>query len=107
MIKYSANQKYTTDAVSGAIFRALCRMADVPVQEFHNRSDMIGGSTLGNISGAQVPVNTVDIGLPQLAMHSSYETAGAKDTEYLIKAAQTLFSTSIRTDGDGSYRIEK
>ena len=107
VIKYSANQKYTTDAVSGAIFRELCHMAEVPVQEFHNRSDMIGGSTLGNISGAQVPINTVDIGLPQLAMHSAYETAGAKDTEYLIKAAQTLFSTSIRTDGDGCYRIEK
>ncbi|MBR3517281.1 MAG: M18 family aminopeptidase [Lachnospiraceae bacterium] len=107
VIKYSATQKYTTDAVSGAIFRELCHMAEVPVQEFHNRSDMIGGSTLGNISGAQVPINTVDIGLPQLAMHSAYETAGAKDTEYLIKAAQILFSTSIRTDGDGCYRIEK
>ena len=105
VIKYSANQKYTTDAVSGAIFRELCRMADVPVQEFHNRSDMIGGSTLGNISGAQVPVNTVDIGLPQLAMHSSYETAGAKDTEYLIRVAQELFSTAVQTKGDGNYRI--
>ena len=90
MIKYSANQKYTTDAVSGAIFRELCRMADVPVQEFHNRSDMIGGSTLGNISGAQVPMNTVDIGLPQLAMHSSYETAAPAD---VIAEYNRLYNT--------------
>ena len=105
VIKYSANQKYTTDAVSGAIFRELCRLAEVPVQEFHNRSDMLGGSTLGNISCAQVPVNTVDIGLPQLAMHSAYETAGAKDTEYLIRVAQKLFSTAVQAKGDGNYSI--
>ncbi len=105
VIKYSANQKYTTDAVSGAIFRELCRIADVPLQVFHNRSDMAGGSTLGNISGAQVPINTVDIGLPQLSMHSAYETAGAKDTEYLIRAAQTLFAASVTDLGDGNYRI--
>ena len=105
VIKYSANQKYTTDAVSAAIFKELCRRADVPVQVFHNRSDMAGGSTLGNISSAQVPINTVDIGLPQLSMHSAYETAGAKDTGYLIRAAQTLFSAGIEMMGDGTYRI--
>ncbi len=80
VIKYSANQKYTTDGVSAALFRMICQKADVPYQVFLNRSDMIGGSTLGNLSANQVPVNCVDIGLPQLAMHSPYETAGAKDT---------------------------
>ena len=90
VIKYSANQKYTTDAVSGAIFKSICKRAEVPYQVFFNRSDMIGGSTLGNISNSQVALNTVDIGLPQLAMHSCYETAGAKDTAYLIRAAQVL-----------------
>ena len=64
------------------MFRDLCKRADVPVQTFTNRSDMVGGSTLGNISNTQVALNTVDIGLPQLAMHSPYETAGVKDTEY-------------------------
>ena len=91
VIKFNANQKYCTDGVSSAIFRDICRTADVPVQTFVNRSDMAGGSTLGNISNTQVALNTVDIGLPQLAMHSPYETAGVKDTEYLIRAAREFF----------------
>ena len=105
VIKYSANQKYTTDAVSGAIMRAICRQADVPCQTFANRSDLPGGSTLGNISQSQVALNTVDIGLPQLAMHSPYETAGAKDTAYLIEAAKVLFSSSVVGRGNGNYRL--
>lgn len=91
VIKFNANQKYCTDGVSSAIFRDICRTADVPVQTFVNRSDMAGGSTLGNISNTQVALHTVDIGLPQLAMHSPYETAGVKDTEYLIRAAREFF----------------
>ncbi|MCR5526046.1 MAG: M18 family aminopeptidase [Lachnospiraceae bacterium] len=106
VIKYSANQKYTTDAVSGAIFREICDAADVPYQTFTNRSDMLGGSTLGNISNSQVALNTVDIGLPQLAMHSPYETAGAKDTAYLINAAGKLFASTITGVGNGNYKIE-
>ena len=92
MIKFNANQKYCTDGVSAAMFRDMCRQADVPVQTFTNRSDMLGGSTLGNISNTQVALNTVDIGLPQLAMHSPYETVGVKDTEYLIRAGEKFFS---------------
>ena len=91
VIKFSASQKYCTDGVSAAIFRDLCQRAGVPVQTFVNRSDMVGGSTLGNISNTQVALNTVDIGLPQLAMHSPYETAGVKDTGYLIRAAEEFF----------------
>ena len=105
VIKYSANQKYTTDAVSGAIMRAICKQADVPYQTFANRSDMLGGSTLGNISQGQVSLNTVDIGLPQLAMHSPYETAGARDTAYLVEAAKILFSSSVVGTGDGNYKL--
>ena len=106
VIKYSANQKYTTDAISGAVMRAICKKADVPYQTFTNRSDMLGGSTLGNISQNQVALNTVDIGLPQLAMHSPYETAGAKDTAYLAEAAKVLFSSSIEGAGDGNYKLK-
>lgn len=105
VIKYSSNQKYTTDAVSGAIFRAICEKADVPWQTFANRSDMIGGSTLGNISQAHVSVNTVDVGLAQLAMHSPCETAGAKDTAYLAEAARILFSGSVVNTGEGTYTL--
>jgi aspartyl aminopeptidase len=92
VIKHSANQKYCTDAISAARFKKLCAQAGVPWQTFVNRSDMAGGSTLGNISNTQVAVSTVDIGLAQLAMHSPYETAGALDTEYLVRAARVLFA---------------
>ena len=91
VMKFNANQKYCTDGISAAMFRALCQEAEVPVQTFTNRSDMAGGSTLGNISNTQVALHTVDIGLPQLAMHSPYETAGVKDTQYLIQAAEKFF----------------
>lgn len=105
VVKFSGNQKYTSDAVSAALFRQICEMAEAPVQEFTNRSDMLGGSTLGNISGTQVAVNCVDIGLPQLAMHSSYETAGVKDLEYLIRAAKVFYESAVEETGFGEYRI--
>ena len=92
VIKYNANQKYCTDGISAAMFKDICKQVDVPYQTFTNRSDMAGGSTLGNVSNTQVALNTVDIGLPQLAMHSPYETAGVKDTEYLLKAAKAFFA---------------
>ena len=106
MIKYSANQKYTTDAVSGAVMKEICRKAGVPVQIFYNRSDLPGGSTLGNISTTQLSLNTVDIGLAQLAMHSAYETAGVKDTEYLARASAVFFSGAVTGTGDGSCRLD-
>lgn len=105
VIKYNASQKYTTDAVSAAMFKTLCQEADVPFQTFANRSDMPGGSTLGNISNAHVSLNTVDIGLPQLAMHSPYETAGMKDTCYLIEAARQFYSVSMKAAESGIYEI--
>ena len=100
VIKHSANQKYTTDAVSCAVMKLICEKAGVPVQMFHNRSDMLGGSTLGNISNSQVALNTVDIGVAQLAMHSPYETGGVKDTMYLIKAAEQFYGSDIIIDGN-------
>lgn len=106
VIKYSANQKYTTDAVSGAVMKEICRKAGVPVQIFYNRSDLPGGSTLGNISTTQLSLNTVDIGLAQLAMHSAYETAGVKDTEYLARASEVFFSGAVTGTGDGRYRLD-
>ena len=73
-------------------FKEFCKEAGVSCQTYVNRSDIAGGSTLGNISNTQVALNTVDIGLPQLAMHSPYETAGVYDTDYFIKAAAEFFS---------------
>lgn len=103
VIKYSANQKYTTDGVSAALFRKICERAKVPFQIFLNRSDMVGGSTLGSLSGNQVAVNCVDIGLPQLSMHSPYETAGVKDTQYLIQAGKIFFESSVKEERYGVY----
>nr|WP_276926311.1 M18 family aminopeptidase [Faecalibaculum rodentium] len=96
VIKESANQKYTTDAYSRALFTAIMNTAGVPVQTFANRSDVLGGSTLGNLSNIQVSVNAVDIGLAQLAMHSSFETAGSKDPEYMIRGLTAYFETDVR-----------
>lgn len=109
VIKSHAGQKYTSDAVSIAIFRKLCQQADVPVQFFANRSDEAGGSTLGNIAMSQVSMNCVDIGLPQLAMHSAYETAGVRDTWYLIRAMKEFYSNHIQLksskESDGWYFV--
>lgn len=106
VIKFSGNQRYTSDGVSAGMFRSICRAAGVPVQVFANHSDIAGGSTLGNISGTQVAVKCVDIGLAQLAMHSAYETGGVKDLEYLIRAAKTFFESSVEEIGYEEYRIK-
>ena len=105
VIKFSANQKYTTDGVSCAVFADVCRRAGVPVQYFANRSDMVGGSTLGNISGAHVSIPTVDIGLAQLAMHSSYETAGSRDAQYMVQALTACYEAELCAPADGVYDI--
>lgn len=100
VIKFNAAQRYTTDAESCALFRKICADAQVPVQYFTNRSDLAGGSTLGNISNSHVSLRTVDIGLPQLAMHSSYETAGTADTADMAKALRLFFSASLHPGRD-------
>ena len=105
VVKHSASQRYTTDAVSGALFREICRRAGVPTQEFANRSDLPGGSTLGNISNTHVSLTTVDVGLAQLAMHSAWETAGAEDTGYLLRAASAFYGSVLRPDGKGGWEI--
>lgn len=104
VIKYNANQRYTTDAVSSALFKLVCDEAKAPVQYYANRADMPGGSTLGNIANTQVSLNTVDIGLAQLAMHSSFETAGKKDTEYLVAALKVFYSKTLKATERG-YNI--
>ena len=95
VIKFNANQRYATDGRSCAVFRAVCENAGVPTQVMSNRSDLAGGSTLGSISDTLVPVSTVDIGLPQLAMHSSWETAGVQDYEFLIRAMTEYFGSAL------------
>ncbi len=105
VIKYNASQRYTTDAVSAALFQTVCEAAGVPFQRYANRPDMAGGSTLGSIANTQVSLNMADIGVAQLAMHSAFETAGAEDTAHMVQALKTFFGMTLRTGGDGTYQL--
>ena len=73
----------------------------MPVQDFSNRADEPGGSTLGNIASSHVSISMVDIGLPQLAMHSPFEIAGATDTAYMVRALEEFYNTFIDKTEDG------
>ena len=96
VVKFNANQRYATDAVSAAAFRLLCRETGEQTQTYANRSDLPGGSTLGSISDTRVAVPTVDIGLAQLAMHSAYETMGARDLDSLVRVMTVYFGRTPR-----------
>ena len=95
VIKFNASQKYTSDGISGVMFKAVCQKAGVPFQVFTNNSNIQGGSTLGNISTSQVSVRSVDIGLAQWAMHSPNESAGERDVDYMINAIESFYSDSV------------
>ena len=101
VIKHNAAQHYTTDAASDAVFRQICAEADVPVQRYSNRADLPGGSTLGNISTSHLSVHSVDVGLPQLAMHAACEVAAAADTVSLVRAMTVYFSRSFQAGPEG------
>lgn len=96
VIKYSANQKYTTDSLSASVIYDLAKSAKVSVQPFVNRSDAPGGSTLGAISGTQVSVMSVDIGLAQLAMHSTIELGGSEDSLSMYNLLHNFYSKQIK-----------
>ncbi len=106
VLKFNAAQRYTTDGVSAALFRKVCQKAQAPVQTYYNRADLPGGSTLGNISLGHVSVPTADIGLPQLAMHSSYETAGVRDALSLLRVMETYYGSSLSCPADGTYCLK-
>ncbi len=105
VLKFNAAQRYTTDGVSAALFRRVCQKAGAPVQSYYNRADLPGGSTLGNISLGHVSVPTADIGLPQLAMHSSYETAGVKDALSLVDVMTAFYDSTLMCPEDGTYTL--
>ena len=95
VIKYNANQRYATDAISSAVFEEICNRAGVKTQKYRNRADKVGGSTLGSISNTKVSISTVDIGLPQLAMHSALETAAVADALDMEKALWMFYSSTL------------
>lgn len=99
VIKHNASMSYCTDGVAAGLFRSICQRAEAAAQSYYNRADLPGGSTLGHISLAHVSVPTVDIGLAQLAMHSSFETGAISDIEALVKAMTALYSTALEVRG--------
>ena len=105
VIKYNASQRYTTTGMTGGVFGSLCEKNDIKTQLFVNRADMPGGSTLGNLLSHSFSVPMVDIGLPQLAMHSAVETAGCEDVETMIEAIQAFYESEICQIKDGTWRI--
>ncbi len=101
VIKHNSNMFYTTDALSSSLIKSISEKSNVPYQEFFNRSDARGGSTLGNISNSHVSLLSVDIGLPQLAMHSNFEVIGSKDTYYLYILIKEYLNSKITLNNLG------
>ena len=90
-IKISANQAYTSDSMSIAVYESICKSENIPVQKFVNRSDEKGGSTIGPISSAQLDISSVDIGNPILGMHSIKELGGVKDHYNVYKSFKKFY----------------
>ena len=105
VIKNNASQSYASDGLSSSLFVEILNRCEVPYQYYTNKANIRGGSTLGNISNTHVSVLSIDIGLAQLAMHSSNETAGVKDNEYAIEAFKTFYSTAIINE-KGNYILK-
>lgn len=100
LLKFNSNMAYTSDAFTSAFVKTLCKDNDIPYQVFFNRSDVRGGSTLGNISISQESILTADIGMPQLAMHSSFETIGSEDTKHMFNLMSSFYKTVFKIDTD-------
>lgn len=106
VIKHQAGLSYTTDGLTEAIFKKICLLANVPYQDYTNRSDQRGGSTLGAISQTQLSIPSVDIGLAQLAMHSTYETCGCQDISYMYQALLKYYQVKINFNQEAIEIIE-
>lgn len=105
-IKRHANFNYTTDAVSSAVIKGVWKNAGVKYQDFYMRSDLPCGGTLGAISSSHLSVLSVDVGLPQLAMHSACETACLSDVDEGINGVTAFYSVAFSSDGDGSITVK-
>ena len=100
VIKHNSNMLYTSEAISTAIIKLIASKENISLQTFFNRADARGGSTLGNISLTHVSIRSVDLGIPQLAMHSNYEVMGSKDTINAYKLLKALFNSKIKIEGE-------
>lgn len=92
VLKIDTTQRYASDIEALATIEQLCKNNNIVYQKYVNRSDALGGSTLGSISSTWLPMKTVDLGMPMLAMHSARELIGVKDQEMLVKLAEAYFT---------------
>ena len=92
VIKVNANQRYSTESVSQAMFVDWCEQAGVPYQKYSHRSDLPCGSTIGPITSARLGIRSVDVGNPVWAMHSIRESAGVLDHGYMIKVMKKFLT---------------
>jgi aspartyl aminopeptidase len=100
-LKWSASHSYTTDARSAAIFSSICEKIGVALQTYQNRADIRGGSTLGSIADTHLGIPAVDIGIPQLAMHSAVETCARTDVESMVNAIRAALEAKITKTENG------
>ena len=91
-IKVNANQRYATSARTSVLFEECCARAEVPVQSFVSRNNMPCGSTIGPITATRLGIETVDVGVPQLSMHSARELCGTEDPVWLARALGVYFA---------------
>jgi aspartyl aminopeptidase len=92
-LKLNGNQRYATTARGAAHLRSIAERAEIPMQTFMSRNNMPCGSTIGPITSTQLGIEAIDIGIPQLSMHSAREMCGSEDPEYLV-ALMTAFAQS-------------
>lgn len=92
IIKFNSNMAYMSDAYTSSLVVDVCKKNNIPYQFFYNKSDVRGGSTLGALSTSQIGIKTCDIGCAQLSMHSSYETAGTKDVDYMYELIKDIYN---------------
>lgn len=105
VIKESSGKKYMTDVISHALVKQLCEDNKISYQVYHNRSDIPGGSTLGCIAIDNFSVKMADIGLAQLAMHSTLETTGTTDIDHMVALLEKFYSATILISDD-EFEIE-
>jgi len=105
-VKFNSTLRYTTDGVSAALLRKVCDRAGAANQTYYNRADVPGGSTLGCISVSHVSVPSVDIGIPQLAMHSAYETCAVADVKAMLDTLTAFYGCMLEQTADGVYTLK-
>ena len=98
VIKHHVN--YSTDGTSSAIVKTICDKNGIMHQDYYNNSDVRCGSTIGNILSSKLAINSCDIGLAELGMHSAIETIGREDISRMGALVKAFFETSIEKNGN-------